>query len=133
MGGLTLEKAYDRVHQLRTVLVVEDDADILSSVAEVLREDGFDVYTASNGHQALAEVRSRELDLILLDLMMPQMDGWSFVHRLRMQALTRRAPIVLLSAVSALAETAAELEVDGYLAKPFSLEDVVGLAHRICD
>jgi CheY-like chemotaxis protein len=100
-------------------------------VAEALREDGFDVYTACNGHQALAEVQSREVDLILLDLRMPQMDGWKFVHRLRAQARSFSAPIVLLSGVPALAQAADELRVDGYLRKPLTLEDLVGMAHQM--
>jgi CheY-like chemotaxis protein len=130
--GLTLEKAYDRIHHLRPLLVAEDDVDILSSIAELLRDEGYDVVTAANGYQALAQVRAHDPELILLDLMMPQMDGWRFLEELREHIPSFDAPVVLLSASPHLPHEAERLGVQAWLRKPFRLEELLQLAHRWC-
>jgi two-component system, NtrC family, nitrogen regulation response regulator NtrX len=114
------------------VLIVEDDPDILSSLAEVIREEGFDVETAANGYQALARLESNPPGLIFLDLMMPLMDGWKFMELARQRFPSLAVPIVLLSAVHSLPAEAARLGVTAYLTKPFDLEDVARLAHDLC-
>jgi CheY-like chemotaxis protein len=132
VSPLTLEKAYDRIHHLRPVLVVEDDIDILSSLAELLRDDGYDVVTAANGYQALSQVKAHDPELILLDLMMPHMDGWRFVRELRAKIPSCHAPLVLMSAAADLAGEAERLGVAAWLHKPFRLDDLLQLAHRWC-
>lgn len=114
------------------ILIVEDDPDILSSLAEVLREEQFDVETAANGYQALARLEAQKPDLILLDLMMPMMDGWKFLEVARQRFPRMRTPVVLLSAVHDLPAEARRLGVDAYLAKPFDLDDVARVAHELC-
>lgn len=115
------------------VLVVEDDADILSSLAEVIRDEGFDVVSAANGFQALGELEESQVDLILLDLMMPIMDGWKFLEEMRQRFPELRVPVVLLSAVHGLPEEAKRLGVSRFLRKPFDLDDVARVAHELCD
>lgn len=114
------------------VLVVEDDSDILSSLVEVIRDEGFDVSSAANGYQALAQIEQRSVDLIFLDLMMPLMDGWRFLQELHARFPDVHAPVVLLSAVRDLSDEARRLGVARFLAKPFDLDDVVRLAHELC-
>jgi CheY-like chemotaxis protein len=114
------------------VLVVEDDNDILSSLVEVIRDEGFDVSSAANGYQALAQLEQNPVDLIFLDLMMPVMDGWKFLEAMRVRFPDRRVPVVLLSAVHNLADEAKRLGVARFLRKPFDLDDVARLAHQVC-
>ena|ERR1700761_3492073 len=114
------------------ILIVEDDPDILSSLAEVIREEGYVVETAANGYQALARLAAGMPDLIFLDLMMPLMDGWKFMETARQRFPEMRAPVVLLSAVHGLREEAGRLGVIAFLPKPFDLEDVTRVAHRLC-
>lgn len=114
------------------VLIVEDDPDILSSLAEVIREEGFEVETAANGYQALARLESNPPGLIFLDLMMPLMDGWKFMEVARQRFPSLDIPVVLLSAVHSLQSEAARLGVTAFLTKPFDLEDVARLAHELC-
>ncbi len=114
------------------MLVVEDDIDILSSLAEVIREEGFEVRTAANGYQALAAFEEREPAVIFLDLMMPLMDGWKFLSVLRQRHPHTRAQVILLSAVRNLEDQARRLGVSHFLVKPFHLEQVVRLAHACC-
>jgi CheY-like chemotaxis protein len=114
------------------VLIVEDDPDILSSLAEVIRDEGFDVETAANGYQALSRLESQMPDLIFLDLMMPLMDGWKFMEVVRQRFPDMHAPVVLLSAVHGLGDEARRLGVTAFLPKPFDLADVAAMAHDLC-
>lgn len=114
-----------------TILVVEDDEEILSSVAEVIREEGFEAITAGNGYQALEVLDGNPIALVLLDLMMPHLSGWQFLDRLR--ARRPGVPVVLVSARNDLAHQASMLSVQGFLQKPFSLEDIVRITHQFCD
>jgi CheY-like chemotaxis protein len=113
------------------ILIVEDDPDILSSLAEAIREEGFEVETAANGYQALARLEAQTPALIFLDLMMPLMDGWKFLETARQRFPTLVAPVVLLSAVHNLTEEARRLGVTAFLPKPFDLEDVARMAHSL--
>ncbi len=78
------------------LLVVDDDPDIRITLWQVLHEEGFDVVTASNGFEALERVAQREPALIILDLMMPVLDGWSVLSLLK--AARAHIPIIVLSA-----------------------------------
>lgn len=114
------------------VLVVEDDADILSSLVEVIREEGYEVLSAANGFQALAQLEQHPVDLIFLDLMMPIMDGWRFLDEMHQRYPSLHPKVVLLSAVHGLPAEAERLGVSRYLRKPFELEDVVRITHEYC-
>jgi DNA-binding response OmpR family regulator len=108
----------------RPVLVVDDDTDILHTLALCLSAEGLRVATASNGREALA-VLDRELpSLILLDLMMPVMDGWQFVRELDARGRPD-IPLLILSADRHIARHAHELKAHAYLAKPFDLDDLL--------
>jgi CheY-like chemotaxis protein len=113
------------------ILIVEDDPDILSSLAEAIREEGFEVETAANGYQALTRMESQMPQLIFLDLMMPLMDGWKFMEVARQRFGDQIPPVVLLSAVHHLADEAERLGVKAFLPKPFDLEDVARVAHEL--
>ena len=119
-------------HVSANILIVEDDPDILSSLAEVIREEGYDVETAANGYQALARLEAGMPDLIFLDLMMPLMDGWKFMETARLRFPEMVARVVLLSAVHSLSDEALKLGVCEFLTKPFDLEDVTRVTHRLC-
>jgi two-component system response regulator HydG len=110
---------------------VEDDPDILSSLAEAIREEGFEVETAANGYQALSRLEQQLPDLIFLDLMMPLMDGWKFLQVARDRFPAMRAPVVVLSAVHNLTQEAQRLGITRFLPKPFDLLEVTTLAHQL--
>ena len=115
----------------RRVLVVEDEEDIRDFVAMVLDGEGYRVSTAPNGAVALDEVGREAFDLILLDMRMPVMDGWSFARAYR-QSNGPHAPIVVLTAARDAAERAAQIQAQGYLGKPFDLNDLLRMvAHHM--
>ena len=107
------------------ILVVDDDSAILDLIAQVLIEEDYDVLTANNGRMAIALAHEQIPRLILLDLMMPEMNGWQVVDELRALPRTRAIPILLLSARREMARTADELGVTAYIEKPFDLEELL--------
>jgi CheY-like chemotaxis protein len=115
----------------KRVLVVDDDAAIRDTVADALLDEGYQVLTASNGAEALAEVESSTPDAIVLDLMMPVMDGWGFLKVCRERKLCEGIPVLVMSAYRRLAETAPDLKVRGCIAKPFELDVLLGAVARL--
>lgn len=112
------------------VLVVDDDADIVRFVEMNLGFEGFDVVVATDGEQALAEVHRRRPDLMLLDVMMPGLDGVEVTRRIRADPLTAGLPIIMLTAKGLGADRVVGLTAgaDDYIIKPF---DTLELAARV--
>jgi DNA-binding response OmpR family regulator len=113
--------------------VVDDEDDILHFLELVLKEKGYDVVTASNGHDALTAAQIEKPDLVLLDIMMPQMDGWEVLKLLRVDDETADIPVAMLSA-----RTEAKDRVQGlqegaidYICKPFALQELLGKIETI--
>ena len=118
---------------MKKILVVDDEDDILHFLEMVLREKGYQVTTASGGHEALTRAQIDKPDLVLLDIMMPQMDGWEVLKLLRVDDDTRGIPVAMLSA-----RTEAKDRVQGlqegaidYICKPFSLQELLGKIEAI--
>ena len=106
------------------ILVVEDEKPLREFVSRNLSARGFNVFTASNGLEALAIFNTESLDLIILDIMMPHMDGLETCRRIR-QAST--VPIIVLTALDEEADKVAALDqgADDYLTKPFGIEELM--------
>jgi len=111
------------------ILVVDDDPDILDALAMILESQGYRVVTAQNGLEGLAKVEAEKPDLMILDLLMPKMDGFALYKELQDPKWVRYRdmPILILSSVREEAsrrryelETGIELGVDDYIEKPFS-------------
>jgi two-component system response regulator MtrA len=103
------------------VLVADDDIDVASLVAVSLRRAGFDVVTVGNGTDALEIALERPPDACVLDIMMPNLNGYEVVHRLKEEQATREIPIVMLSARAGALDRDYGLRVgaDAYIRKPF--------------
>jgi CheY-like chemotaxis protein len=108
------------------VLVVDDESDIRQAGAEVLSYEGYQVMGACDGADALAKARAYRPALVLLDLMMPRMDGWAFRRAQQRDPEVSRIPVVVLSAL-----WPEGLEVEGYLPKPFSLDELINAVRRL--
>ncbi len=116
----TIEGEVATVDATMTVLVVDDDPSIVELVVLALEDEGYRVQHAVDG-AALRLAQEEPPDLILLDYMMPGMDGGEVSRRLRADPRTAAVPIVMMSAVQRLCVTAADLPVDDLLPKPFDL------------
>jgi CheY-like chemotaxis protein len=113
------------------VLVVEDDQAIRSLLVDVLADDGWTVRAASDGEEALAILGDWRPDLIILDQLMPRMDGSAFRSVQRGRPELAAIPTLLLSAVRDLPEQGSTLEVEATLPKPFNLDELLVLAGRL--
>jgi len=113
------------------ILVVDDEPSIVDSVATVLRYEGFDVDVASTGRQALARAQGGRFDLLVLDVMLPDLDGLEVTRRLRADGLD--VPVLFLTARSDVADRVAGLSIGGddYVTKPFSLIELVARVKAI--
>lgn len=109
------------------VLVIEDDPDMQEVIALALESADYHVTRASNGQEALAEVERDMPDLILLDMRMPVMDGWTFAARFH-QRYGHRVPIIVCTAAEDAPRRAREVQAAGVLSKPFELDDLLHLA-----
>ncbi|MBB6545603.1 response regulator transcription factor [Nonomuraea rubra] len=113
------------------LLIVEDDPNILELLAASLRFAGFDVTTAKSGLDAVAAVQRHRPDLVVLDVMLPDLDGFEIVRRLRGGGL--HTPVVFLTARDETEDKIRGLTIGGddYVTKPFSLEEVVARIHAV--
>ena len=113
------------------VLVVEDDDDIREVIQYVLAGEGYDVDVAKDGLDALGKLEANaQVPMILLDMMMPNMDGETFLRALRNRTALAGAPVVVISGNTAAREKARELHAVACLVKPFELEELLDLVRR---
>lgn len=108
-----------------SILVCEDDFAIKTMISTKLKQENYSVYTVQNGQEALNLMEKQQIDLVISDIMMPEMDGYEFVQTLRETKHT--LPILMITAKSQLEslETAFKLGVDDYMVKPLRLEELV--------
>ena len=106
------------------LLVVEDEPDLLASLARGLREEEYAVDTAADGEEGLYKAESWSYDAIVLDVMLPKLDGWELLRRLRKQ---KKTPVLMLTARDSLRDRVRGLDAgaDDYLSKPFDFEELL--------
>jgi two-component system phosphate regulon response regulator PhoB/two-component system alkaline phosphatase synthesis response regulator PhoP len=109
------------------ILIIEDEQTIAELVGDSLKRWGYRVETASDGDEGLAVAESTLPDLVILDLMLPGLDGWEICRRLKQNAVTRDIPVIMLTARRDERDVVAGLEIgaDDYLRKPFSMSELV--------
>jgi two-component system OmpR family response regulator len=115
----------------RRVLVVDDEENVVHLVASALRFDGFEAVTADNGHSGLAAVAEYDPDLVVLDVMMPAMDGHAMLQHLRAAGST--VPVIFLTARDTANDRVSGLRAgaDDYVVKPFSVEELLARVHAV--
>jgi CheY-like chemotaxis protein len=118
----------------RTVMIVEDDRDVLESMAEVLEDSDYHVMRAKHGAEALASLREggHRPCVILLDIMMPVMDAWEFRAAQARDPVLGTIPVVVLSAHAKMQEAAADMHAAGALAKPVRLDALLATVRQFC-
>jgi len=113
--------------EVKRILAVDDEPHILKLVAFSLRSGGFEVIEASDGLSAIEVARVEQPDLVLMDVMMPALDGYEACRRLKADSATSDIPVVMLTAKTQLAEQKTGLECGAldYICKPFTPKDLV--------
>jgi len=116
----------------KTILAADDDADILELLRDALTHEGYAVVTASDGKQAWQKIRKDNPDIIILDLMMPEMDGFTVLKKLRASPPGDKwQPVIILSALGDLKHMRKGffLEADHYITKPWDMKDILKGIH----
>ena len=107
---------------------IEDESEMIDLVRIILGRRGYTVLGANGGREGLELVRKELPDLVLLDLMMPDMDGWDVYHQIKSDELTRDIPVIVITAKAQNIDKVLGLrvaKVEGYIAKPFSPQELL--------
>ena len=109
------------------ILVVDDEPQVVWMLQFSLEAEGYQTLSARDGRAALDEVREHHPSVVLLDIMMPVMDGWAFLEELQALPAEERPRVIVVSARSSLRDRAkaAELGADAFVAKPFNVDDLL--------
>jgi two-component system alkaline phosphatase synthesis response regulator PhoP len=116
-----------------SVLVVDDEPQVVWMLQFSLEAEGFQTFAARDGRRALDELHQHRPELMLLDIMMPVMDGWSVLQEIRDLPEGERPRVVVVSARASLRDRAkaAELGAVAFVAKPFNVDDLLGVLNRL--
>lgn len=114
----------------RKVLIVEDDSNIMELLHLYLEKEGFQTVVAADGGKGVELFRSEKPDLVLLDLMLPVLDGWGVLKKIREEGKT---PVIMLTAKGETADKVTGLEsgADDYIVKPFEMKEVLARIHAV--
>ena len=112
---------------MQRVLIVEDDPVIQMLVGEVLRGAAYDVRTANDGAAGWTQMQTDPPELVVLDVMMPEMDGYEVLEHMRAEPATAQIPVLLMTALDSVGDVARgfELGANDYIHKPFNNEDLL--------
>ena len=113
---------------LKKILVVDDEADLVETVRFPLEMEGFNVLVSYNGEDALNQARKEKPDLIILDLMLPKLDGYKVCRLLKFDENYKHIPILMLTAKTQEKDKILGMETgaDEYITKPFEMDDLMG-------
>jgi len=118
---------------LPSVLVVDDEPQVVWVLQFSLEAEGYTTYAANNGAEALVEISEHHPGLMVLDIMMPTMDGWGVLEEMLKLPDHERPRVVIVSALSSLRDRAkaAELGADAYVPKPFNVDELLDVLHGL--
>ncbi len=116
------------------VVCIEDEPEIIELVSMILGAEGFEIIGATGGAEGVALVRSERPDLVLLDLMMPGMDGWAVYQSIKSDPGLRHIPVIVLTAKAQSIDKVLGLyiaKVEDYVTKPFAPDDLLESVHKV--
>ena len=118
----------------KLILCIEDEQEMIDLIRLILSRRGFDVRGANNGEEGLKVIRQEHPDLILLDLMMPDMDGWEVYQQMKADEATKNIPVIVVTARAQSIDKVLGLhiaKVDDYIAKPFSPQELLNSVDNV--
>ena len=118
-----------------SILVVDDEPQVVWVLQFSLEAEGYQTFAANNGVEALSEISEHRPTMMVLDIMMPTMDGWSVLEAMTELPREERPRVVVVSALASLRDRAkaAELGADAFVPKPFNVDDLLGVLHDLED
>ena len=120
--------------EIKRILCIEDDPEMIDLIRLILSRRGFEVKGAAGGNEGIKLVRQDHPDLVLLDLMMPDMDGWEVYQQMKADETTRNIPVIVVTAKAQSIDKVLGLhiaKVDDYIAKPFSPQELLNSVDKI--
>lgn len=120
--------------QTKRLAYIEDEAEMIDLVRLILGRRGYTVLGATGGREGLELVRKEHPDLVLLDLMMPDMDGWDVYHQIKSEDLTRDIPVIVITAKAQNIDKILGLriaKVEDYISKPFSPQELLDRVEQV--
>jgi two-component system, OmpR family, response regulator VicR len=118
----------------KRIVCIEDEPEMIDLIQLILNRRGFEVVGASGGKEGLQLVRDAHPDLVLLDLMMPDMDGWEVYQQMKAEESTRDIPVIIVTAKAQNIDKVLGLhiaKVDDYIAKPFGPQELVDSVEKV--
>jgi len=119
---------------VKHIVCIEDEPEMIDLIELILNRRGFNVHGAPGGKEGLALIREIHPDLVLLDLMMPEMDGWEVYQQMKADEVTRDIPVIVVTAKAQNIDKVLGLhiaKVDDYIAKPFSPQELTDSVEKI--
>lgn len=120
----------------KRLVYIEDEVEMIDLVRLILSRKGFDVIGANGGNEGLEIVRQEKPDLVLLDLMMPDMDGWEVFQQMKAEEDTKHIPVIVVTAKAQTIDRVLGLhiaKVDDYISKPFSPQELINSVEKVLD
>jgi DNA-binding response OmpR family regulator len=118
----------------KSILCIEDEAEMIDLMRLILGRKGYDVKGATSGKEGLKMIHEQAPDLVLLDLMMPEMDGWEVYQQIKADEKTRGTPVIVVTAKAQSIDRVLGLhiaKVDDYIAKPFSPQELLNSVEKV--
>jgi len=112
----------------KMILCIEDEQEMIDLIRLILSRRGFEIRGANGGKEGLEIIRNDHPDLVLLDLMMPEMDGWEVYQQMKADEATKNIPVIIVTAIAQSIEKVLGLhiaKVDDYIVKPFSPQELL--------
>jgi DNA-binding response OmpR family regulator len=119
---------------VKNILCIEDEPEMIDLIRLILGRRGFKVTGAAGGREGLQAIREELPDLVLLDLMMPDMDGWEVYQQMKSDELTRHIPVIVVTARAQSIDKVLGIhiaKVDDYIAKPFSPQELLSSVEKV--
>ena len=119
---------------LKSILCIEDEPEMIDLIRLILGRRGFEVQGANGGAEGLKKIRANKPDLVLLDLMMPDMDGWEVYQQIKADESTKDLPVIVVTAKAQSIDKVLGLhiaKVDDYIAKPFSPQELLNSVEKV--
>jgi two-component system, OmpR family, response regulator VicR len=118
----------------KMILCIEDEQEMIDLIRLILSRRGFDIRGANGGKEGLEIIRKEHPDLVLLDLMMPEMDGWEVYQNMKADEATKNIPVIVVTAKAQSIDKVLGLhiaKVDDYIAKPFSPQELLNSVDKV--
>jgi DNA-binding response OmpR family regulator len=127
-----LKQTHEKTN-LKKILIIDDDEDIISLIKIILENESYSVIGASSGEEGIKTAIKQKPELILLDIMMPIMDGWEILKMLRTEESTRKIPVAMLTCKTDVKDKLTGLQEGAidYITKPFSPEELIERVDKI--